>query len=541
MHAKLLALVMVSLCACGGGRVGPRAAAAARAVPARGPRRARRGRPARRAVGPRQDRPAGRAVDSRDLRRLRRGGVRPDADVGGFAPRRRPHRLGGLAARHRRQAQPAAGALVAAAADRVRPRGRHQHPVQRRDAASPQYGRGRHGERQRARTRWDGSRRSRAGRSAFTSRSRRWPTSTTIPTTRSSTPARSARTRRRSAAWSPRRSAASRTTACWRRRSTFPGHGDTGTDSHLALPVIASDWARLDSVELVPFRSAIAAGREGGDVGAHRAARRSIAGELRPGTVAPSVLTGILRDSLGFDGLVVTDALNMGGIANAYGAEASVRAFLAGRRPAAPAGRSRRARSTRWRRAVARGRDHAGAARPLACGGCSRPSATSASSPGARCSLDSVPGMVGSARFLDEAREMAARSVVMVKDVNGTVHGLRAREAADHAGDLRRRGEPHRGPGARRGASAPGTRAGGLPALARERAGQLRLGRGRARPTAGGALRHRGQADRLARHHRAAGAAVGADRRERPSPAHDPGLAGQSRTSSRACPRWAPT
>ena len=40
----------------------------------------------------------------------------------------------------------------------------------------------------------------------------------------------------------------------------FPGHGDTGTDSHLALPVIASTWARLDSVELVPFRAAIAAG-----------------------------------------------------------------------------------------------------------------------------------------------------------------------------------------------------------------------------------------------------------------------------------------
>ena len=53
-------------------------------------------------------------------------------------------------------------------------------------------------------------------------------------------------------------------------------------------------------------------------------------GLMRPGTVAPNILTGVLRDSLGFRGLVVTDALNMGGVANAYGAEAAVRAFVAG-------------------------------------------------------------------------------------------------------------------------------------------------------------------------------------------------------------------
>ena len=109
----------------------------------------------------------------------------------------------------------------------------------------------------------------------------------------------------------------------------FPGHGDTGTDSHIALPVITSSWARLDSVELVPFRAAIAAGVDVGDVRPHRAAghRRR---QLRPGTVAPNILTGILRDSLGFKGMMVTDALNMAGVADAYGAEAGVRAFLAG-------------------------------------------------------------------------------------------------------------------------------------------------------------------------------------------------------------------
>ena len=109
----------------------------------------------------------------------------------------------------------------------------------------------------------------------------------------------------------------------------FPGHGDTGTDSHIALPVIASNWARLDSVELVPFRAAIAAGVKV-VMSAHIALPGIDRGQVRPGTVVPEVLTGILRDSLRFDGLVVTDALTMSGVAAAYGAEAGVRAFLAG-------------------------------------------------------------------------------------------------------------------------------------------------------------------------------------------------------------------
>ncbi|MBA3760163.1 MAG: beta-N-acetylglucosaminidase, partial [Gemmatimonadales bacterium] len=109
----------------------------------------------------------------------------------------------------------------------------------------------------------------------------------------------------------------------------FPGHGDTGTDSHITLAVSNSNWARLDSVELVPFRSAIGAG-VASIMSAHIALPAIDGGQLRPGTVAPNVLTGILRDSLGFQGLVVTDALNMGGVANTYGADAGVRAFLAG-------------------------------------------------------------------------------------------------------------------------------------------------------------------------------------------------------------------
>jgi beta-N-acetylhexosaminidase len=206
----------------------------------------------------------------------------------------------------------------------------------------------------------------------------------------------------------------------------FPGHGDTGTDSHLALPVIASDWSRLDSVELVPFRSAIAAGVKV-VMSAHIALPTIDPGESRPGTVAPSVLTGILRDSLAFDGLVVTDALDMGGITSVYGADASLRAFLAGAdlllQPADPAaaitvmeaavtrGEITMERLDRSLRRVLQAKHDLGlfARRTV--------------------SLDSVPSMVGSARFLDEARVMAAHSVVMVKDVNGTVHGLRRSKA----------------------------------------------------------------------------------------------------------------
>jgi beta-N-acetylhexosaminidase len=202
----------------------------------------------------------------------------------------------------------------------------------------------------------------------------------------------------------------------------FPGHGDTGTDSHLELPVIASDWSRLDSVELVPFRSAIAAGVKV-VMSAHIALPAIDRGELRPGTVAPGVLTGILRDSLAFDGLVVTDALNMGGITNAYGADASVRAFLAGAdlllQPADPG-----AAIAAMEAAVARGE-----ITPERLDRSLKRVLQNKSDLGLfirrTVSLDSVPGIVGSSRFLDQARGMAARSVVMVKDVNGTVHGLR--------------------------------------------------------------------------------------------------------------------
>ncbi len=107
----------------------------------------------------------------------------------------------------------------------------------------------------------------------------------------------------------------------------FPGHGDTNTDSHWDLPVIPHDRSRLDAVELAPFRTAIATGV---DV--------VMSGHLivpaldhEPTTFSVKVMTDLLRGELGFRGLVVTDALVMGAIAERYGnAEAAIRAIEAG-------------------------------------------------------------------------------------------------------------------------------------------------------------------------------------------------------------------
>ncbi len=108
----------------------------------------------------------------------------------------------------------------------------------------------------------------------------------------------------------------------------FPGHGDTDTDSHWALPVINHDRQRLDSIELPPFQAAIAAG-----VDSVMSAHLSIPALDRelPATLSHQILTGELRQKLGFEGLISTDALVMGAIADRYGAdEAPVMSVIAG-------------------------------------------------------------------------------------------------------------------------------------------------------------------------------------------------------------------
>lgn len=110
----------------------------------------------------------------------------------------------------------------------------------------------------------------------------------------------------------------------------FPGHGDTDTDSHLSLPVIKYNFARLDSIELVPFRSAVGNGVNS-VMSAHIAFPKISPDSALPATMDSTVLNRILMDSLAFKGMVVTDGLEMRGISSHYSpGEAVVKALKAG-------------------------------------------------------------------------------------------------------------------------------------------------------------------------------------------------------------------
>ncbi|WP_127503109.1 glycoside hydrolase family 3 protein [Actinoplanes solisilvae] len=108
----------------------------------------------------------------------------------------------------------------------------------------------------------------------------------------------------------------------------FPGHGDTSVDSHHDVPLIDRDRAQLDECELAPFRAAIEAGVQVVMTG-HLLVPAYDA-EL-PATLSRAILTGLLREELGFDGLIVTDAIEMQAVRRRYGlAGATVRALAAG-------------------------------------------------------------------------------------------------------------------------------------------------------------------------------------------------------------------
>jgi beta-glucosidase-like glycosyl hydrolase/CubicO group peptidase (beta-lactamase class C family) len=110
----------------------------------------------------------------------------------------------------------------------------------------------------------------------------------------------------------------------------FPGHGDTKTDSHLGLPVIPHSRERLDSLELYPFRALIHAG-VGGVMMAHMHIPALDSSRNRPSTLSPYIADTMLQQQLGFKGLVVTDAMNMKGVANHYKpVEANLLAIKAG-------------------------------------------------------------------------------------------------------------------------------------------------------------------------------------------------------------------
>lgn len=108
----------------------------------------------------------------------------------------------------------------------------------------------------------------------------------------------------------------------------FPGHGDTREDSHTRLATVRADRARLDAVELAPFRRCLEAG-----VATLMSAHLAVPalGVKGPATLAPSIMTELLRNELGFEGLAVTDAFTMGGLTQAASQEeAAIQAIAAG-------------------------------------------------------------------------------------------------------------------------------------------------------------------------------------------------------------------
>jgi len=107
----------------------------------------------------------------------------------------------------------------------------------------------------------------------------------------------------------------------------FPGHGDTAIDSHLQVPRVEADRAHLTAVELLPFRRAVEAGVDWVMMGHIAAPALDPSGT--PATLSPPI-ADVLRGELGFTGLLVTDAMEMAGVAPAWTGEAAVRAVQAG-------------------------------------------------------------------------------------------------------------------------------------------------------------------------------------------------------------------
>jgi beta-N-acetylhexosaminidase len=109
----------------------------------------------------------------------------------------------------------------------------------------------------------------------------------------------------------------------------FPGHGDTGTNSHLALPIVTVSRSRLDTVELVPFRAAVNGGV--GAIMSFHGSMPALDSSGVPGTLSAKVLTDLLRGEMGFKGIIISDAMDMRGVLDQFGAaEAAKRAIAAG-------------------------------------------------------------------------------------------------------------------------------------------------------------------------------------------------------------------
>ena len=198
----------------------------------------------------------------------------------------------------------------------------------------------------------------------------------------------------------------------------FPGHGDTGVDSHLGLPTVPHSRERLDQVELVPFRAGIAAGAEAVMV-AHveMPALDTTAG---PATFSRAVVTGLLREQLGFTGLIVSDAMNMSAVtAMGTAGQNAVKAFLAGidlildSRDTMDAFRGLKAAVESGQ--IPRDRLEASVRRILTA------KARLGLHRSRTASLEQLPQVVGSRRHQAFAQQVSDRAVTLIKDERGQV------------------------------------------------------------------------------------------------------------------------
>ncbi|TVP78931.1 MAG: hypothetical protein EA352_01220 [Gemmatimonadales bacterium] len=197
----------------------------------------------------------------------------------------------------------------------------------------------------------------------------------------------------------------------------FPGHGDTDVDSHLALPAVTADRARLDTLELVPFRATIEENVDG-IMTAHVAVPGVLGEGAPPATLSREFMTELLRDEMGFRGVVWTDALRMGAITEEWGAgEAAVLALEAGADvlvipasvpgaidavvEAVEEGRIQRERLEASVRRVLEAKARAGLHRERTV------------------DVEAVRHVVGSAPHRALAGEVASRSLVLVRDRDG--------------------------------------------------------------------------------------------------------------------------
>jgi len=198
----------------------------------------------------------------------------------------------------------------------------------------------------------------------------------------------------------------------------FPGHGDTEINSHLALPVVDVSRQRLDSLELLPFRAAIRSGV--GAVMSFHGSMPALDSSGDPGTLSVPVLTGLLRDELRFEGIIISDAMDMRGVLDRYGAgEAAIRAVGAGAdiliQPVDVAltidavvagvssGRYSEARLDRSVRRILAAKERLGLNRARVV------------------AIDSVRATVGDSAHMAIARAVAERSITLVKDSLGLI------------------------------------------------------------------------------------------------------------------------